>query len=272
MQTLKLKNIRKFIFTAEKIRHLFPRLALTAIGLHFLSSCSHIGVFAEQNWEGLYEAGPAKLELLASGKYKYDGGSSCFVGDSDAGRQDESEGHYRIEGNWITIESGGGSCSLDKKLYMLEHKGRHLLIGETYLQFIVNQKRSGQVVEKIYPYHLAGEPAEFSEDSARWMPQVYVDLLKRKPPSGAVINIGKVQTINRYSSGRFDGQENRAWITTNIVLQDGAFEGMVVCEPKGQERMKLEAVSTRQSSLIWSWSPAYKSGPTVGMPLSGYCP
>jgi hypothetical protein len=226
---------------------------------------------------GKYEAGPSRLELLDSGQFRYVGGHSCFNGYSDVGLPNEFSGRYRLAGDWLSLEQlqGGAhieGCGIDLKLFVLKTDGRPLLLGESYLRFIVNQRRSGKPTDKFYPYHRVGEPAEFSKDPEDWLPQPYADLFKMPPRSGQVVEVGDVSTGTVYgSAGRVMGQESHARLTINIGRRHGAFKGMRVCSP-GARTAVLSAVEDDSASLMWSWSVPDGVAPTIGMPLSGYCP
>ncbi len=234
-------------------------------------------VEARPSLAGKYLAGPSHLELTGTGEFRHDGGDSCFRGGGDVGLPNESSGRYRRAGQWLSLEVLNGAhidgCSIDLKLFVLRVGGHEVLLGESYLRFIVNQRRSGRPIDKIYPYHRVGEPAAFSQDPEAWLPPPYAALYRMPPPSGKVVEVGEVSTSTVFgSAGAVQGQRSHARLKVDMGPRHGAFKGMRVCAPGSPGSLALEAVEEGSAYVTWSWPLPDGTPPATGMPLTGYCP
>lgn len=251
------------------------RLLLPALIALTLSACAPVGI---KRWAGDYVAGDRHLQLRPTGEFDYDGGS-CFPphSDSDVGLSDRFSGRYRVDGRWIVLEPAtlayAQSCTgITLKLYAHKVEGHRYLLDERYLQGIAHDVRRGQPPDRVYPWHIAGEPADFAAAPLDWLPPPFARWATMPPPAGRVVAIGPVQRRTRYGSGgRVDGEEGFAMLTVDFGLHQGAFAGMPVCVPDRPGRYWLEAAGEDTSTLRWAWSPTGQGAPVPGMPLESAC-
>jgi hypothetical protein len=252
------------------LRRLLPALSILA-----LSACAHTGV---TRWAGDYEAGVRRLQLRSTGEFDYDGGS-CFHdhSDSDVGFADAFSGRFRVEGRWIVLEPAGigyieHCSSITLKLYAHSAEGRRYLFEERYLRGIAHDVRRGAPPDRYYPWHIAGEPGEFSAAALDWLPPPFAHWAAMPPPAGRVVAIGPVQQRTRYgSAGRVEGEESFAMLTLDFGRRQGAFEGLPVCVPGRERRYWLEAAAEDTSTLRWSWPATGDGAPEVGMRVESAC-
>jgi hypothetical protein len=254
-----------------------PRLLrpLFTLCVLLLSACAHNDA---KRWAGDYEAGIRKLQLLPTGEFSYDGGG-CFPAhsDSDVGFSDDFAGRYRVDGRWLVLEPANlgyidGCSGITLKLYAGEHDDRRFLLDEKYLHRIAHDLRRGAAFDRFWPWHVAGEPGEFSAMALKKLPPPYAALASMPPPSGRVVAIDSVQQRTRYgSAGRVDGEEMFAMLTIDFGRRHGAFAGMPVCLSGGSRRYWLDAVDEDSSTLRWAWSTSGEGAPVVGMSFESTC-
>jgi hypothetical protein len=252
---------------------LLPRLCLTALVLLALSACMPSGV---KRWAGDYVAGARRLQLRATGEFDYVGGA-CFPADSDSdvGFSDDASGRFRVDGHWIVLEAVTipAPCSgITERLYARRVDGHRYLLDEHYVRSIAHEVRIGAPPGRLYPWHIAGEPAEIDAGAHDWLPQPYAAWTTMPPPSGCVVEIGPVQRRTRYgSAGRVEGEENFAILTLDFGQRHGAFPGMPVCVPGQPRRYWLQAATEHTSTLRSAWAPSGEGAPEVGMVLTSEC-
>lgn len=248
---------------------------LSTLALLTLGACMPSGV---KRWAGDYVAGARRLQLRATGEFEYNGGS-CFLAqsDSDVGFTDEFSGRFRVDGHWIVLEpveiGAPIPCSgMTERLYARRVDGHRYLLDERYVRGIAHEVRIGAPPDRLYPWHIADEPAQIGAGGHDWLPEPYARWTTMPPPSGRVVEIGPVQQRTRYGSGgRVDGEETFAMLTLDFGQRHGAFQGMPVCVPGRPGRYSLETATEHTSTLRWSWVPSGEGAPVVGMSLTSAC-
>lgn len=161
------------------------------------------------------------------------------------------------------------------RLYQATVDGKMVLVGETYLQFIVNAWRSGRLVREIYPWHRPGKPDKFALDPPTWLPPPYGALFKLPAPQGKVLAVDDQRTsIAHDAAGREDGVDAVARVTIDIGTRAGAFVGMEVCARDTPTfRVRVNAATRNTATLQWEWHVgAGAPQPTVGTAITTHCP
>lgn len=261
--------------STEKIKKVFRPALIARVGLLLLVQTA---LAEPPPWPAAYMSGSRTITFSDAAQFTYKG-KYCFPGDSDAGIQDEFSGTYRFDGHWITLEPQGQpwfkGCSIDTRLYLAAVDGHTVLVEESHVQQLVNEMRSGQPGQEIYPWHRPGEPDRFRVDPSTWFPATYAELYKIPAAQGKVIAVEERREWKRYgAAGRDDGMSASALVTTDIGTRLGAFAGMTVCHPDmPTDRFTVTAVTPEASILRWTWSVGTtRPTPAVGMAVTNHCP